>query len=76
MYPSADVDRYLTIKELLISEQAQTACPGGIVKITKVDVDLKGDFEVNGSKSEATVLLLSVNNIFKLDSLIKYDSTL
>ena len=54
MYPSADVDRYLTIKELLISEQAQTACPGGIVKITKVDVDLKGDFEVNGSKSEAT----------------------
>jgi len=53
MYPGSNVDTYLRLENLLLSEQVRSECPDGVSKISKISVSVDAEFEVNKFKSVA-----------------------
>lgn len=53
MYASAEMDRYLSVQDLLIGGALNEICPAGVNKVLRVDASVEANFQMNGIDSAA-----------------------
>jgi hypothetical protein len=53
MYPSGSINMYLSLEHMLRGEEALKVCPNGVARVSKINISVEADFEVNEDRSQA-----------------------